>query len=266
MNLADMQHDFRRWLTAAAPDAARRLGGEGDNAGEEAGEVAPGLAVYQNNYRAQLVSCLRESYPQLRAHIGEERFLFAAAAHIKRRPPHAWTLDAYADGFAATLAELFPDNPDIDELAWIELALSDAFVAPDAAPLAADALAAADWEHVRLRFAPSLRLAPLSTNADDIWWALRDGQPAPEAAMRAEPQGMAVWRRGYVSSLRALAPLDFAALSQASGQGSFSALCGMLIAELGEAEGVAKAGALLADWIGSELITGLEHGAGTDFE
>lgn len=252
MKLAELQRDFRSWLTdagsAAAASAAGRLGG-GD---------APGLAVYQNNYRAQLVGCLRESYPQLRAHIGDERFLFAAAAHIKRRPPSAWTLDAYADGFGATLAELFPDNPDVDELAWIELALADAFVAPDAAPLLAGALPEVDWERARLRFTPSLRLAPLSTNADDIWWALRDGQPVPEAAMRAEVHGVAVWRRGYVSSLRTLAPLDFAALSQASGQGSFGALCAMLIDELGEAEGVAKAGALLADWIANEMITGLE--------
>jgi hypothetical protein len=262
MKLADMQHDFRRWLTAAAPDAASRLtGGDSVSAGEGAG-----LAVYQNNYRAQLVGCLQESYPQLRAHIGEERFLFAAAAHIKRRPPHAWTLDAYADGFSATLAELFPDNPDIDELAWIELALSDAFVAADAAPLAGEALALVDWEHARLRFAPSLRLGPLSTNADDIWWALHDGRPVPEAEMRAELQGMAVWRRGYVSSLRTLAPLDFAALTQASAHGSFSALCEMLIAELGEAEGVAKAGALLADWISSELITGLDDSAGAEHD
>lgn len=260
MRLADMQHDFRRRLTGSAPDAARSLAGDG-GAGEGAG-----LAVYQNNYRAQLVGCLQESYPQLRAHIGEERFLFAAAAHIQRRPPHAWTLDAYADGFAATLGELFPDNPDVDELAWIELALSDAFVAADAAPLAAEALAAVDWEHVRLRFAPSLRLSPLSTNADDIWWALRDGQPVPEAEMRAGLHGMAVWRRGYVSSLRTLSPLDFAALTHASAQGSFSALCAMLIDELGEADGVARAGALLADWIGSELITGLDDGAGTQHE
>jgi hypothetical protein len=32
----------------------------------------------------------------------------------------------------------------------------------------------------------------------------------------------------------------------------------MLIARLGEEEGVARAGALLADWVGSELITGVE--------
>jgi hypothetical protein len=260
MKLADMQHDFRRWLTASAPDAAMRLAGGDGRAGEGAG-----LAVYQNNYRAQLVGCLRESFPQLRAHLGDQRFLSAAAAHIERRPPHAWTLDAYADGFAATLAELFPDNPDVDELAWIELALSDAFVAADAAPLAADALAAADWEQVRLRFAPSLRLAPLSTNADDIWWALRGGQPVPEAEMRAEPHGVAVWRRGYVSSLRTLSPLDFSALTQARAHGSFGALCGMLIAELGEADGIAKAGALLADWIGSDMITGLDDGAGVHY-
>lgn len=268
MMLADLQSDFRRWLTSASADAAGRLGG-GASVGADAG-----LAVYQNNYRAQLVGCLRESYPRLRAFLGEERFLHAATVHIGARPPHAWTLDAYADEFGETLQALFPHNPDLHELAWIEHALSAAFVAPDARPLAPAALAAVDWEQARLRFSPTLRLAPLATNASDIWWAAHAGLPAPEAQMLPGACGMMVWRRGYVSSLRVLDALDFDALMLASGNchgevrggsgdGSFGALCGMLVGRLGEAEGVAKAGALLADWIGSELIIGLDkRGAG----
>ncbi|CAN7678584.1 DNA-binding domain-containing protein [Pseudoduganella sp. LjRoot289] len=268
MMLADLQGDFRSWLTSASAGAASRLGG-GSGAG---------LAVYRNNYRAQLVGCLGESYPRLRALVGEERFLHAATAHIGAHPPHAWTLDAYADEFGTTLQALFPHNPDLHELAWIEHALSAAFVAPDAQPLAPSALAAVDWEQARLRFSPTLRLAPLTTNASDIWWALHAGQPAPEAEMLSGAGGVMVWRRGYVSSVRALDALDFEALVLASGNGdrhgagngdsgdsggSFGALCGMLIGRLGEAGGVAKAGALLADWIGSELIIGLDkQGAG----
>jgi len=58
MNLADLQGDFQAMLAASMPVAGVPAG--------------PGRAVYQNNYRAQLVGCLEESYPQLRAFIGEE--------------------------------------------------------------------------------------------------------------------------------------------------------------------------------------------------
>lgn len=251
MKLADLQRDFRSWLLSASEPVAQRL----------AGERRAGLAVYQNNYRAQLVGCLQESYPQLRAWIGDEPFLHAAATHIARCPPHAWTLDAYGNDFRATLQSLFPANPDIHELAWIEHALANAFVASDAEPLDATALAGVDWENARLRFAPSLHIAPLTTNADDIWIAVRDGQASPEGQMLPEERGMIVWRRGYVTSLHTLDAVDFAALRHAIGDGSFGGLCDMLVERLGEDAGVAKAGSLLADWIGSGLITGLDDEA-----
>ena len=144
MNLADIQGGFQAMLAASAPAAGVPDG--------------PGRAVYRNNYRAQLVSCLEESFPLLRTFIGDEAFLHAAAAHIGRQPPHAWTIDAYADGFCATLQALFPDNPDLHELAWIEHALGQAFIAPDASPVGADALAAVDWDQARLLLTPTLQL------------------------------------------------------------------------------------------------------------
>ncbi|SFF69329.1 Putative DNA-binding domain-containing protein [Duganella sp. CF458] len=245
MNLADLQGDFRAMLAASAPVAGVPAG--------------PGRAVYQNNYRAQLVGCLEESYPQLRTFIGEEAFLHAAATHIKRSPPHAWTLDAYADDFCDTLQALFPDNPDLHELAWIEHALSQAFIGPDAAPAAAEALAATDWEHARLTLTPTLQLRIATTNAADLWFALRDGSGNVEGEMLPAPGGLLVWRRGFVSCLRALDAIEFAALTQVQRDGSFAGLCALLVERVGEEQGIASAGAMLADWLGSELITGVEN-------
>src|SRR5690349_12950193 len=119
-DLRTLQRDFGDWLVQPTDAIARRLG------------PAARLAVYQNNYRSQLVNCLQLSYPQVRAWLGEDAFLAAAVHHIDRRPPHAWTLDAYADGLPATLEERYPHNPDLHELAWIEHALQAAFVAADA--------------------------------------------------------------------------------------------------------------------------------------
>ena len=61
MMLLDLQRDFRLWLASGSETAARRIPGAHE----------AGLAVYQNNYRAQLVGCLEASYPLLRARMGE---------------------------------------------------------------------------------------------------------------------------------------------------------------------------------------------------
>jgi hypothetical protein len=36
-------------------------------------------------------------------------------------------------------------------------------------------------------------------------------------------------------------------------------LCALLVERVGEEQGIASAGAMLADWLGSELITGVEN-------
>lgn len=240
MRLAELQRDFRAWLVSASPDAAGRM----------VGASHPGLAVYQNNYRAQLVSCLEVSYPKTRAWIGAENFLAAAVAHIDARPPHAWTLDAYADGFGDTLETLFPDNPDVHELAWIEHALSTAFVAADATPLSPQVLTTIDWDNTRLLLSPTLAMRAVTTNAERIW------HTQGEAEMLAVPAVLIVWRQDYVSCLRQISALEHEALLQLQRDGSFPALCDMLVERLGEADGVSRAGAWLAEWLGSGLIVG----------
>jgi hypothetical protein len=244
MNLHMMQRDFRRWLTSADAASARRLADGGR-----------GLDVYQNNYRVQLMGCLEATYPHLRTFAGDAAFRHAAAAHIARRPPRAWTLDAYGADFETTLRAAFPDNPDLHELAWIEWSLATAFVARDTAPLDPARLAHVDWDRARLGFAPSLHMARLTTNAADIWSALQEGDAAPEAAMLPAPVGTIVWRRGHVARVRVLAAPDFEALQLARAQRSFGALCDRLVDRLGADDGVARAGALLADWIGNDLLT-----------
>lgn len=248
MRLIELQNDVRRWLTSATGHVGGHLI-EGHRAG---------LDVYQNNYRSQLVGCLQQSYPQLRAWLGDGVFLHAAKMHIDRQAPHAWTLDAYGEEFGATLGALYPNNPDLQELAWIEWALSAAFVARDAQPVDVASLAGIDWDSARLTFTPSLQVAPLTTNAADIWWAMTGQAERLEGQMLPEPGGVIAWRRGHVSCLRTLDALDFQALRHALAHGGFTSLCDMLVGALGEDDGVAKAGSLLVDWIGSDMICRLD--------
>ncbi|NVZ50106.1 putative DNA-binding domain-containing protein [Pseudomonas sp. B6002] len=246
MNLAELQQVFSHWLVNPSDESAQLLGNN-----------VAGLAVYQNNYRAQLVGCLEQAFPHLRRWVGEEAFLAASITHIDNHPPHAWTLDAYPEGFYATLKEVFPRNPDVHELAWIESALNEVFVAADAAPLATQVLAELDWDSAVLSLTPSLRCHGLTTNAEAIWSALWQEDAAPEAVMLEQAGGMLVWRRQFTSRLRQVDALELAALQQVQADGSFAGLCEFLVERLGEEAGVMRAGEYLATWLGSELIVGV---------
>jgi hypothetical protein len=75
--------------------------------------------------------------------------------------------------------------------------------------------------------------------------------------MLEQQGGLIVWRRNYTCVLKQVDALEYEALRQLQADGSFAALCGLLTDRLGDSEGIAKAGALLAAWLGSELITGV---------
>jgi hypothetical protein len=154
---------------------------------------------------------------------------------------------------------VFPRNPDVHELAWIESALNEAFVAADALPLTPQALVGLDWDTAVLQLSPSLRCHGLTTNAEAVWSALWQDVPAPEAVMLAQPGGLLVWRRQFTSRLRQVDTQELQALQHVQADGSFAGLCEWLVQRLGEEAGVIQAGEYLAGWLGSELIVGVSH-------
>lgn len=246
MKLAELQGEFRHWLAASSDAVEQRIDSRS----------TLGLAIYQNNYRTQLINCLQVSYPQVRAWLGDEAFLQAAIAHVDSRPPHAWTLDVYGDDFGDTLRTMFPRNPDLHELAWIEWSLSESFVAADADVIPGDELGNINWEAASLVLSPSLRQRTATTNAHAIWSALQEGIDAPESEMLDAPGGLMVWRREFTSRLKWVDAIEHAALTSLREDGRFASLCDVLVERLGEEEGVAKTGALLADWLASGIVVG----------
>lgn len=248
MTLLELQRDFRAWIAEASDEAAGRLGPA----------ARPGLDVYQNNYRASLVACLGECFERVRLWIGEDKFLTTAAAHIDVTPPHAWTLDAYSKDFPETLELLFPNDPEIGELGWLDLALSEAFVGPDADPIDPAALGAVDWDHAVLRLGPTLKTRPFVTNAAAIWSALSAGEMPPPVERLPEPATIIVWRQGLVSCFRTAEPGEAEAIGLILSGAGFGALCAAMIELLGEEAGVPAAGQLLGRWIGDGLVTGID--------
>lgn len=242
--LLELQRDMRRWLRSGCDSAARRLGAE----------VAPGLRVYQNNYRAQLVACLEDSFAQTRAWIGGEAFHAAVVRHVERVPPSSWTLDAYPRDFPATLRLLYPDDPEVAELAWLELTLGEVFVASDAVALTVADVTDIDWDNAVMRFTPTLDIAEARTNAADIWAALSREVAPPAVEFHRAPGALIVWRQSMVSRFRAIDAGEHRALLLARGGATFGALCAAIVAERGETDGIAQAGAWLGQWLADGMI------------
>ena len=238
MNLATLQGDFRIWLVYEDPDAAARIG-----AGAQAG-----LGVYQNNYRSQLVACLEEAFERVHSWLGDQAFRAAAATHIDHVPPIGWTLDAYAPGFVSTLASLYPDDPEVAELGWLDRALAQAFVGPDVEPVMLDALSDFDWDSAVLGFTPTLAIATFQTNAAAIWCALSAGETPPPIETLSEPSAVLVWRQDFTPCFRTIDNIEHSMIEQARLGRTFGDLCSTLTDTIGANDGIVTAGTLLARW------------------
>jgi len=251
MSLLAFQRDFRTWLGSEADDAAARIGAA----------AKPGLSVYLNNYRGQLIDCLRESFGVVRAWIGDDAFDGAAAVHIEQRPPHSWTLDAYALDFPQTLERIYPDDPEIGELACIERDLGMIFVGSDTDPLDQAQFADVDWEEAILSFVPTLRFLPVSTNAAAIWSSLTADERPPAAAGLNKPATLALWRDGFAPTFRTLDEGEYDALNRLRRGATFGALCAELVDIAGETEGATLAGGMLARWLADGMIARIGSGS-----
>ena len=242
MSLAETQSAFAAFLRS----------------GEEADAPpfrAAGLHIYLNNYRSQLIASLEASYPRTRQWIGDDAFLHAAVNHVDRVHPRSWTLDAYGHDFADTLDALFPDDPEVRDLAMLELTLEQAFVAADGDSMTIDAVASTDWDAHPLAFTPSTRLLSITTNVADLWCWLGEGNASQPVERASEVEAcLLVWRRDGTSRFRTLEADELKALTCVLGTRSFGALCEKLVGEQGFEAGIRCAGLLLRQWISDGIV------------
>ena len=246
MSLVELQQRVCAWLVEPDEDRAAQIAAPLG--------VGPGLAVYQNNYRVALVDALREIHPRAAAWLGDGAFEAAAARYIDAHPPSHWTIDAYGDHFPATLCATHPAAAD---LAAIDRAIGTAFVAADAVPATAAALAGVDWDSAVIRPVPSLMTLAVATNADALWLALASDASLPEAA--DSPGTVLVWRQGFEPVMRRADAIEEQVLRRSQAGAGFAAICEELAADCDEAEAVTRAGTVLGRWLGEGLVAGFDH-------
>lgn len=224
---------------------------------DDTASLTRGEAVYHFAYRNRLAETLGENFERVWAWLGDEAFRAATTAHMRHRPPSSWTLDDFGEGFDETLSALYPQDPEIGELAWLDWALRRAFSGPDAPQLDAVHLAQADWSTTRLVLAPTFRLRPLRTNVVALWQALAHGEAPPVVQILTGEAGLAVWRNGLEPVFRTLDHDEYAAVQDISKGAAFAAICEDLAARYPDLDTTEAASQWLRQWITSGMVCGV---------
>lgn len=148
---------------AALADFSRGLEERGHVPQCLAGQTRPALDTYRNNLRENRVASLGESYPTVRAVVGEEFFAATARVYVAQVPSRSANLHEDGGDFSAFLESFAPvsDLPYLADVARLDWALYRAHYAPEMAALTGEALsgiALADFARARLVLHPAMAL------------------------------------------------------------------------------------------------------------
>ena len=165
------------------------------------------LGIYKNAYRARLAEVLADTYAKTVLYMGSDVFDRHARDYALDHPPFTRSLNRYDAGFAAYLRRVYPDHPELSELAQLDWDLRACFDGPDVGALDA-ATVATDHESLWMSHSnalhPSLVLREIITNTVALWRAIDADVEVPEAVNLPAPVALAVWRKGLQPHFKTL--------------------------------------------------------------
>lgn len=160
------------------------------------------VRIYGDQYFWRMYEALTLDYPRVAAQLPEKTLQSVVRRYAQDCPSRHFDLGR----FGAHFVPWFERNPvrgaraDLVDLARLEWARTEAFLAPDAAPIDTAAMARvppAQLPHARLSFVPSVRLIRCRHEVAALFEALKKDEAPP--APRAAPQALVVWRKGFIA-------------------------------------------------------------------
>jgi len=220
-----------------------------------------GLAAYRYAWRARMHEALRTNYPVLHRVLGDEGFEAMADDYLAAQPSTfrsiRWfghRLDAYLRAHPETLP-----HPAVADMARFEWAICEAFDGPDAAPMAAQSLAAlapGDWPGLRLALHPTCRMLDLEWSVAPIWRELAEADDPDHQAAPPEPldHTVLVWRRELQPQWRSVDALEAGLLKAIAAGLDFSALCALAGEAVGDEGAAAAVVRHVRQWLAEGLL------------
>ncbi len=218
--------------------------------------AAKRLAIYRNNYRSSLTGVLADHYERLHAYLGDEQFDNLAEAYVDGHKSRTRNLRYYGEAFPAFLAQHYPCDGELAELAALDWALRRAFDAADTPPLDAARVGELGdaWIEQRLALHPSATLLPVRHNVAALWSSLDAEEEPPEVEELGGVEMLLVWRFVCQSRFRSLGGEEEGALALLAAGASFTDLSAALIEAQGEAAAMESLAAWLGAWLSDELL------------
>ena len=215
--------------------------------------------IYRNAYVLRLIEFLQHDYEQTHAYLGDEEFEALCRSYIAANTSHTTNARWFGSNLPNYLAQTEPYNThkEIVELASLEKALNDAFDGPDAEPLTTDDLAGIppeNWPDLVLQPHTTAARLRFSTNAADIWLALKDEEEPPEAKGLDETQQLLVWRQDETPRFRVLGYEEAMMWDEAVKGVRFGGLCEMVATHGGEDGADLRAATYLQTWLAAGLL------------
>jgi hypothetical protein len=159
------------------------------------------VAVYQGMYLLRMEEALSSDFPGLKHFLGDDGFFALVRDYVQIHPSRSYTLNRLGD----RLPDFVAVAPDVKrrefchDLARLELAMTQAFDAPETAALDAaeiERVPPEAWENARLTPIAAFRLVALRYPASAYLDSLNDAQHRHPPARRRDTY-VAVYRRHF---------------------------------------------------------------------
>ena len=250
-HLSQLQSDFQAYLLDSTKGAAFK----NQIVNDKKVGVKKRLGIYADAYRLRIIEALSNSYPILKALLGDDLFEQAARSYIDQYPSTYRNMRWVGDKMSEHLQVNYPQYPIVAEMATFEWALGLAFDAQDAPILGLQDLASIppeNWADLTFKFHPSMQLFTFKYNALRFWQALNAEETPPKVTQIDEP--CVVWRKELNSHYRSLELAEFQAIQYVISGATFGELCEKLQENATEEQATMQAAQYLAGWLNESLM------------
>jgi hypothetical protein len=267
MRLSDLQGLLYRLITA--PEgvaqglaAERRLPAGGISSiirGDDRLTAQERVGIYADMYFYRLLAVLKEDYRGVLKVIGATGFHNLVTGYLFAHPPTYPSVSEAGRNLARYIRRdpIRRRFPFLADLAALERALVDSFVAADAAALDSSALRIVKpkaWPRMRLRTHPATLIVGFDWTVAPLLRAVEEDRDWKTPVRRRS--AVLVWRKNASVFYRELESAEWAALEGARRGSSFAAICTAALAELGGDDEVASINRMLERWLADGILVG----------
>ena len=234
------------------------------------------LEVYANDYYWRLAGVLEQHFPTVAWMLGHVQFHNLVTDYVLVSPSREPDLRRYSRDFPSFISqhEAGTAQPELIEVAWIELDRAQVLTVADEQPLAPADLASIElesWPQLRFVAGKTVRLRATTRPFSPMFTLCREGQSL-ELARKHHPPGLGhtlIWRQEMSVYHRDLQASEAAALQALLEGKCFLEICaaasgaelddeGEIDGEAGDAASPEQVARWLQGWVGAGLIAGVK--------